>query len=121
MSKMMLVALVMAVGCASESSNDGMDVTTFPDRVEGTFTQNGISVGFEITETTVIVRTIDGAPVYEATLENGIEKTNVIDGLPEGMLVEPLRDALGEIACPPPFLPRFWWALSNAEAVSVSR
>ena len=116
--KTMILASVFAValvGCTNEEqpSSDGLDIHTAGGVVDGTFTQDGLTVHFEFTATTAELVTDDGITLVDATLDNGVEKVNVAEDfshLPEAKLVGPLHDAImqdaGVITCPGP---RTWW------------
>jgi hypothetical protein len=119
MTKTMILAGVFAValvGCASEdqaASPDGLDIHSEPGMVNGTFTQDGVTINFEFTPSKAELVTDDGITLVSATLENGIEKVVVnqdFSNLPEGKLVGPLHDAIiedaGVITCPGP---RSWF------------
>ncbi len=103
-------AAVVLAGCAvDEKPVDGLEVTTVPGHVEGTFAQDGVSLQFEITETTISIKTIDGVSLVEATPSSVV----IVDGLAdmeEGKLMSPFHDALGSapgiITCPGPGT---WW------------
>ena len=82
----MMLALVVMVGCATEQG-EGLDIETqTPDIVSGTFTQDGMTIRFELAGDRMVVTTLEETPVTKAA--------------PEAVLIDGLYIALGEMTCP---------------------
>lgn len=89
---------VLVMGCATTDEADGLAVETAdPGLVSGTFTRGGMTVVFELTETTMTVTTLDAAPVFEADLVSSVRVTKAVA---EAALLPDLYEKLGTIECP---------------------
>jgi hypothetical protein len=108
-SKMLAgVFALMVVGCATEGA-DGLELETAnPDLVTGTFTSDGMTIAFELTNDVMLVSTLEQLPVFEADIASGVRVTRAV---PEAALLPALYDALGTIECPP--RPPRWWEFAG--------
>jgi hypothetical protein len=113
----MLLAMVMVMGCAvSEDGDAELHATTHADRVIGTLSQDELTIRFELSPGKVLVTTIEGDVVFEATPAG----TRISGTHSELELVDVLKAKLdGTIECRGPQMPKWWFVEADAKSLAI--